>query len=109
MRRRPEQNERSVSGKQTHQGTATLAVDAPPPGEQRTITLSEHRYLLLLPESLIGDLHDVHPFVALGVLNGIIAGIILTLAAGLGGLNRRRRSSRRRALSLWIRLRRLFG
>jgi hypothetical protein len=57
---------------------------------------------------VLGTLHDIHPTVALAAINAVLGGSTLLLVGGLLGLNRRRRHSRRRALSFRLRLRRLF-
>ena len=55
-------------------GTIEVTATAPSePGTAETHTLSEHRYWAVLPPSLVTSLHGVHPLVALGAINAVIA------------------------------------
>lgn len=65
--------------------TTTLSVAAPPPGTEKTVTVTQHRYFVLFPEGLILSLHDIHPFVALAGLNAFITVSVLGFIAGLFG------------------------
>ncbi len=45
--------------------STALYAPAPPRGEQKVVTVSEHRYIVLLPPTVIIAMHDIHPLVAL--------------------------------------------
>ena len=84
----------------------TLYVPAPPPREQRTVTITERRYVMILPPSVLVGLHDVHPLLAIGATNGVLAFSILALVFGLFGLRSRRLRDTDRDVPLWTRLKR---
>jgi signal peptidase len=88
--------------------TATLTVTAPPPGEQVVVTISEHRYFLVAPPSLIVWLHSIHPLVAVAAFNALVLGSVLTLVGAVFGFGRRRVWSRKRDIPLRMRLKRLL-
>jgi signal peptidase len=54
---------------------------------------------------LVG-LHDVHPLLAIGATNGVLAFSILALVFGLFGLRSRRLRDTDRDVPLWTRLKR---
>ena len=77
--------------------TASLTVTAPPAGEQAVVTVSEHRYFLIAPATVITRLHAIHPLVAIAAFDLLIIGTTTTLigaAFGLGPRRTRRRRSR---------------
>jgi len=86
--------------------SATLSVPAPPPGEQRTVEIAEHRYVMILPPSVLADLHDVDPLLAIGAINAVLVFSILCVVAGLFGLRRRQIRNTNRDLPLVLRLKR---
>lgn len=86
--------------------TATASVPAPPPETERVVGVTEHRYLQLLPESLIVGLHDRSPYLALGVLNGLIAISVIGIFWGVFGFGRIQVRDHSRNLPLAVRLRR---
>jgi signal peptidase len=88
--------------------TTSLSAPAPPPGEQRTVAVSEHRYVLILPQSVILALHGIHPLVALAAINAVLVFSVLALVAGLVGLRRRRVRSTGRDVPIRVRIGRLF-
>lgn len=88
--------------------TATLSLPAPPPGGTRTVTLAEHRYVLLLPPSVLLALHDVHPVLAWGVINLLLAAAAVGLVGAVFGLGRVRFRNRSRPITLSRRFRELF-
>jgi len=88
--------------------TATLSTTAPSPGERTAVAVSEHRYFLLAPPSLIMRLHAVHPLVAIGTFNVLVLGSIATLVGALVGSGSKRIRERRHGASLSVQLRRLF-
>lgn len=87
---------------------STVTAPEPPPGEERTVTVTERRYLLVLPESLLADLHAVTPWLAVGAINGALGFGVLAFAGGLLGLRRRRLRDTSRDIGLRLRLRRLL-
>lgn len=85
-------------------------IRAPPADGSRTITIQQHRYLLLLPDSVLLSLHEVSPYLALGVLNGLIGAAVLGAVGGLLGFGKVRDRDTSRPSSLWRTLeRRLPG
>ncbi|AZQ16088.1 signal peptidase I [Halorubrum sp. PV6] len=88
--------------------TATLEVIAPPPGEQAVVTISEHRYFLVAPPSLIVSLHEIHPLVAVGAFNALVLGSVLTLVGAVFGFGAKRVRSRTRDIPLRMRIKRLL-
>jgi signal peptidase len=84
--------------------TATVTVPAPEPGTERTVTITEDRYLVVLPESVIVSLHEVHPLVALGVLNLLIGGGLVGFVGGLLGFDRVRFRDTSRDVPLRVRI-----
>ena len=88
--------------------TATLSTTAPPPGERTVVRVSEHRYFLVVPPSVIMRLHAVHPLVAIAAFNGLVLGSIATLVGAFVDSGSKRVRERRRGASLRVRLRRLF-
>lgn len=65
--------------------TTMISVPAPPPGTERTVTVTQHQYFVLLPEGAILSLYAIHPFVALAGLNAFIVVGYLGFIAGLFG------------------------
>jgi len=65
----------------------------------------EHRYLAVLPGSWLGALHRVHPFVALGAVNVVIAAVVAGITLYTVGTGRVRLRSRKREASAGSRLR----
>jgi signal peptidase len=88
--------------------TATLSTTAPGSGERATVTVSEHRYFLVVPPSLILWLHSIHPAVAVGAFNLLVLGSVATLLGALVGSGSGRVRERRHGASLSVQLRRLF-
>jgi signal peptidase len=68
----------------------TMYATVPPPGEERIVEVSQHRYIVLLPPSLLMTLHELHPIVTLGAINGMLVFGVLTLVIGLAGARGRR-------------------
>jgi signal peptidase len=86
----------------------SIGVRAPPPGETRTGTVREYRYLLVLPPTVIEALHDSGPAVAWTTINAVLAGVLLLVVSKTVGFGRVRTGGASR-VSLWVRLRRRFG
>ncbi len=63
----------------------TMYATVPPPGEERIVEVSQHRYIVLLPPSVLMTLHGLHPIVALGAINGMLVFGVLALVIGLAG------------------------
>jgi signal peptidase len=83
-------------------------VTVPPPGEQTRATFTEHRYLMVLPPSLILALHAVDPTLAWLVVNGWLAAIVAAAVGAFAGYGPKR--LRTRSGVAWkTRLRRRFG
>ena len=89
------------------QATAEIALDAPPPDTDRTVTVEEERYLLLLPESLLLSLDETNPLLALGAINLLLAVGLIGAVGGLLGFGRVRSRDQSRDVSLWIQVKRL--
>ena len=88
--------------------STTISVPAPPPGEQRTVDISEHRYVLVLPPSVVIALHDTHPLVALGAINAGLTASIFALVIGAVGIRTRRVRDTDRDIPLSLRIKRAF-
>ena len=54
------------------EASTTMYATVPPPGEGRIVEVTQRRYIVLLPPSLIVTLHDIHPLLALGVINAVL-------------------------------------
>jgi signal peptidase len=67
----------------------TMHATVPPPEEQRVVDVSQHRYIVLLPPSLLITLHEFHPVVALGAINAVLVFGVLSLVIGLAGVRSR--------------------
>jgi len=68
----------------------TMYATVPPPGEERIVKISQHRYIVLLPPSVLMTLHNLHPIVALGAINAMLVFGVLALVIGLAGARSRR-------------------
>ena len=84
--------------------TATVTVPAPEPGVERTVTIAENRYLVVLPESVIAWLHEIHPVAALGALNLLISGGFIGFVGGLLGFSEVRFRDTSRDVPLRVRI-----
>lgn len=88
--------------------TLSVAARAPGPGERTVLSVTESRYLHVLPASLLGALHAIHPLVALGAVNAVLAGgtlFVLGRLVGFGTIRVREGSG----VPIKTRLRRRFG
>ncbi len=84
---------------QRSEANATVHVSAPPETGYYVRTVSEYRYLAVLPPAVIGALHSVHPWVAIGTISGTIgAAFALPLALLFGTGTIRTRQLRRTIL-----------
>ncbi|AXR79661.1 S24/S26 family peptidase [Natrarchaeobaculum sulfurireducens] len=68
--------------------------------------VSEYRYLVVLPPSLIAALHAIHPVVALAAINATVAGAVIAVSFTTLGTDRIKVRSKRRELTLVERLKR---
>ncbi|TKX40016.1 signal peptidase I [Halorubrum sp. CGM4_25_10-8A] len=84
--------------------TATVTVPAPEPSVDRDIVVREYRYIVVLPESIILALHDIHPFAALGAINLLIGGGFVGFVGGLIGFGDVRIRDTSRELPLRVRV-----
>lgn len=88
--------------------TATLSVTAPPPGERAVVTVSEYRYFLVAPPSLIVGLHAIHPLVAASAFNALVLGSVITLIGAAFGFGQKRVRRRARRVSIRAEIKRLL-
>ena len=66
-------------------GETSVRLSAPEKTGRYTRALGEYRYLAVLPPSLLVWLHGVHPFAAIGAVNGVIVGLTVTIILALFG------------------------
>ena len=88
--------------------TVTVSATAPGPGEQTVLSVTEYRYLHVLPAPVLAALHDRHPLLALGAVNAVLLGgslLVLGRVVGFGTIRVREGGN----ASLGTRLRRRFG
>ncbi|WP_416840356.1 signal peptidase I [Haloferax sp. DFSO52] len=88
--------------------TTALTIRAPPENGVYTRTITEHRYVPILPRQVILGLHDIHPMVAIAAIDAVLA--VMTLVVGLAtlGVSPVRVRTAARKLSLVDRLKRRF-
>lgn len=84
--------------------TATVTAPAPPPGVERTITVDEHRYLVVFPERILLALHRLHPIAALAGINALVGGAFVGFVGGLLGFRGVRPRDTSRDLPLRVRI-----
>ncbi|SEH13205.1 signal peptidase, endoplasmic reticulum-type [Natronorubrum sediminis] len=87
-------------------GEATVSLTAPQETGEYTRAVEEHRYIALLPPSVIEWLHDGHPLLAIAAVNGVIVGVAVTLVLAVFGRNDIRIRSTGVHVSLTTRVRR---
>ena len=88
--------------------TATVSAPAPEPGVERTITIEEHRYLVVMPEGALTWLHSASPYAALAALNLFIGGAFVGFVGGLIGFNQVRFRDTSRDVPFTVRVKRLL-
>jgi signal peptidase len=84
-----------VGGRSTEMASLTLT--APPDTGYYRHYVTEHRYLALLPASVIDGLYRLHPWAPIVAIDALLAGVIAILGRGLVGGRRirmRQRESR---------------
>lgn len=85
---------------------SSVTLTAPDDAGRYTLSVTEHRYLLVLPPSLLLAFHDVHPLLAVAVVNVVLVAAILVVSAICFGRNRMLLRHRKRSLPLPLLLRR---
>ncbi|ELY45004.1 signal peptidase I [Natronorubrum sulfidifaciens] len=87
-------------------GETTVSLTAPETTGEYTRHVSEHRYLAVLPPSLLVWLHGLHPLVAIAAVNGVIVGVAVTIVLVVFGRGDLRLRSAGRHVPLSTRLKR---
>ena len=78
---------------------ATVSITAPPETGYYIRSVAEYRYLAVLPPSVIYGLHSIHPWLAIGIISGVIgAAFALPLVVLFGTGTVRTREPRRTIL-----------
>jgi len=90
------------------QRSTTLTLQIPEDPGTYVRYVHEHRYLAVLPGSWLDALHRVHPPVAPGTVNAVIAAVVAGIAFYTVGTGRVRLRSRQREASAGGRLRDVF-
>jgi signal peptidase len=83
---------------------ATVALSAPPETGYYRRFLVEHRYLAVLPRSVIASLYAVHPWLPIAVIDALLGGSFYVLGVALIGTGRVRTRSREASPSALRRL-----
>ncbi|ELZ00932.1 peptidase S26B, signal peptidase [Natrialba chahannaoensis JCM 10990] len=86
--------------------TATFSAVAPAETGEYTRYIEEHRYLLVLPPSLLVWLHSLHPLVAIAAVNSVIVTMTTTIMVTLFGTTDLRLRNPGAGVSTLTRLRR---
>jgi len=86
--------------------TVQVTMDAPPPGERAVAEVRQHRYLLVLPPTVIAALDSIHPLAALLAINAVLTAIIIAVLAKVFGFEMLR--LRASGANPWTRFRRRF-
>ena len=86
--------------------STTVTAVAPSREISRVVEISESRYIVVLPPTLLVTLHDIHPVLAVGAVNASLAFGILTVVLGLLGVRKRRVREADRGLPLYLRIKR---
>ena len=87
-------------------GEGSTVTVSPRSGTEAPYTVSEHRYFLLLPSSLIVALHSASPWLALGLINVLLGVGVVGLVVGLVGTGRVRARDSKGGVPFTTRLRR---
>ncbi|MCU4926235.1 signal peptidase I [Halobacteria archaeon AArc-dxtr1] len=61
------------------EGETTITILTPDETGEYAYTIGEHRYLMVLPPSLLVALHDLHPLVAIGAVNAVLVGVVVSV------------------------------
>ena len=94
----------SVAGGET--GNVTVTIHAPPETGSYTDSITEHRYLGILPEGTILTLHGIHPWAPIVVINTLLGSFFVVVSVILIGIDPIRLSRRDEPLPWRVRLRR---
>jgi len=73
---------------------ATLTLSAPPETGYYRQYLVEHRYLAILPQPTIRSLYEIHPWLPIAVIDGLLGGGFYVLGISFAGTGRIRSRSR---------------
>ena len=84
----------------------TVSLTAPETTGEYTRHVGEHRYLAVLPPSLLVWLHGLHPLAAIAAVNGVIVGVAVTIVLVVFGRGDLRLRSAGTHVSLSTRLER---
>jgi signal peptidase len=87
-------------------GEEKVVTVTPHSGTEPPYTVTEHRYFLLLPSSVLLSLHSVSPLFALGAVNLLLVVGVFGLVAGLVGTGRVRARDTKGGVPLATRVRR---
>lgn len=87
---------------------ATVTLDAPSETGYYRRFVTEHRYLAILPQSIIRALYQFHPWAPVVVIDALIGIPFYLVGITLSGSGRVRNRSRDRDLSVLVRLRRML-
>jgi signal peptidase len=79
---------------------SSVQIQAPDETGRYLRFVREHRYLVVLPPSLIDAAHDVHPLAAIGLINVTVAAVVILVSIGAVGTGRVRLRSRRREIPI---------
>jgi len=88
------------------EATTTVTLTAPDDTGYYRMFVQEHRYLAVLPPAVIDELYQIHPWVPLVVINGLLGGSLIGLGLLLvrGESNRIRWQKRDKQSPLYRRL-----
>lgn len=87
-------------------GEENVVTVTPHSGTEPPYTVTEHRYFLLLPSSVLLSLHSASPLLALGAVNLLLVVGVFGLVAGLVGTGRVRARDAKGGVPLATRVRR---
>jgi len=90
------------------EATTIVSAPAPPATDAQQVSVSERRYVLLLPPAAIVYLYNIHPLAPLVAINVLLILGISTLAVGIAGVDQRRKRTVSRNISLQHRIKRFF-
>ncbi|MCU4743880.1 signal peptidase I [Natronoglomus mannanivorans] len=63
----------------------TVSLTAPDSSGEYTRHVGEHRYIMVLPPTLLVWLHGLHPLIAIAAVNGVVVGVVVAILLGLYG------------------------
>ncbi|QGA81661.1 signal peptidase I [Halomicrobium sp. LC1Hm] len=65
--------------------TLSVSATAPEPGEQTVLSVTEYRYLHVLPAPVVAALHERHPLLALAAVNAVLMGVTTLVVSRVVG------------------------